>query len=128
MKIYGTWDAFLVEQLAEHGDVSGYLSAVIEEYQTHGNIATIQIALQRVIEAQGGIAELAQKTDLAPQALLEALENTKVPRIDTLRTVLSAFGCCLPIESLETIPARIAVPNEGSAVASESVDPNHNLD
>ena len=36
MKTYGTWDAFLVEQLAEQGEVSGYLSAVIEEYQTHG--------------------------------------------------------------------------------------------
>ena len=44
MKIYGTWDAFLVEQLAEEGDVSGFLTAVMEEYQIHGNIATIQLA------------------------------------------------------------------------------------
>ena len=29
MKIYGTWDAFLVEQLEKQGDVSGFLDAVI---------------------------------------------------------------------------------------------------
>ena len=97
MKIYGTWDAFLIEQLAEHGDVSGYLSAVMEEYQTHGNIATIQIALQSVVEAQGGISELAQKIDIEPQVLSEVLDGTKAPNIDTLRTVLSALGCCLSI-------------------------------
>ena len=51
MKNYGTWDAFLIEQLAEQGDMSGYLSAVMEEYQIHGNVTTIQIALQSVIEA-----------------------------------------------------------------------------
>ena len=61
MKIYGTWDTFLVEQLKEQGDVSGFLDAVIEEYHIHGNLATIQLALQYVVEAQGGISELAKK-------------------------------------------------------------------
>ena len=57
------------------------------------------------------------------------LEGTKVPRIDTLRTVLSALGCRLPIELLETANTSITVATEGSAVTSiETVDPNHNLD
>ena len=58
MKIYGTLDTFLVEQLKEQGDVSGYPATVMEEYQIHGNPATVQLALQYVIEAQGGIKEL----------------------------------------------------------------------
>ena len=41
--------------------MSGYLSAVMEEYQIHGNVTTIQIALQSVIEALGGISELAKR-------------------------------------------------------------------
>ena len=128
MKIYGTWDAFLVEQLKEHEDVSGYLSAVMEEYQTYGNIATIQIALQSVVEAQGGISEFAKKTDLEPQVLLKVLDSTKAPRIDTLRTVLSALGCRLSIVSLETVNTPIAVVPDGSTASIEAVDPNHNLD
>ena len=46
MKIYGTWDAFMVEQLAEQEDISGFLDAVMEEYQVQGHLATVQLALQ----------------------------------------------------------------------------------
>ena len=128
MKIDGTWDAFLIEQLKEQGDVSGYLSAVIEEYQIHRNLAIIQLALQYVVEAQGEISELAKKIDIEPQVLSAVLDDTKTPNIDTLRTVLSAFGCCLPIGTLETVNTSIAVATEGSAVAPEAVAPKHNLD
>ena len=109
MKIYGTWDAFLVEQLKEHGDVSGYLAAVMEEYQIHGNLATVQLALQYVVEAQSGISEFAKKTGIAPQVLSEILESTEPLRIDTLRTVLSALGCCLSITPLETVDAHVEI-------------------
>ena len=129
MKTYGTWDAFMVEQLKEQEDTSGYLSAVIEEYQTHGNITIIQIALQYVIEAQGGISELAKQIDIEPDLLSEVLDSTKAPKIDTLRTVLSALGCCLPIVPLETENTPITVATDGSAVTPvDAVDPNHNLD
>ena len=107
MKIYGTWDAFLVEQLKEHGDVSGYLAAVMEEYQIHGNLAIVQLALQYVVEAQGGISELAKKIDIESDLLSEVLESTKAPKIDTLRTVLSALGCCLSIAPLEIVNTNV---------------------
>ena len=107
MKIYGTWHAFMVEQLKEQGDVSGYLSAVIEEYQTHRNITIIQIALQYVVEAQGGISELAKKIDIEPHVLSEVLDRTKAPNIDTLRTVLIALGCHPSITSLEIVNINI---------------------
>ena len=61
--------------------------------------------------------------------LSEVLESTKAPKIDTLRTVLSALGCCLPIVPLETENTPITVATDESAVAAvETVDPNHNLD
>jgi DNA-binding phage protein len=129
MKIYGTWHAFLIEQLKEKEDVKGFLDAVIEEYQIHGNLAIIQLALQYVAEAQGGISELAKKIDIESALLSEVLEDTKAPRIDTLRTILGALGCCLPIEALETESPPITVATDESAVHSiETVDPNHNLD
>ena len=90
MKIYGTWHAFLIQQLKEKEDVGGFLDAVMEEYQIHGNLAIIQLALQYVVEAQGGISELAKKIDIESDILSEMLESTKAPRIFTLRTVLSA--------------------------------------
>ena len=129
MKIYGTWDAFMVEQLKEQGDVSDYLSAVIEEYQTHGNITIIQIALQYVVEAQGGISELAKKIDIEPHVLSEVLDRTKAPQIDTLSTVLSALGCHPSITSLETVNTPVAVATDGSTVTPmKAADRNPNLD
>ena len=123
MKIYETWHAFLVEQLAEEGDVEGFLAAVMEEYQIHGNLATIQLVLQYVVDSQGGISEFAKKIDIEPQVLSAVLDDTKTPNIDTLRIVLSAFGCCLSIETLKTVNPRMAVTTDGSAVVPEDVTP-----
>ncbi len=128
MKIYGTWDAFMVEQLKEQGDVSGFLDAVIEEYQIHGNLATVQLALQYVVEAQGGIAELAKKIDIEPHLLPEVLDSTKTPKIDTLRTVLNALGCQLSA-LLSTTNLHLEDIDEDSTIAPiEAANPNLKFD
>ena len=44
-----------------------------------------------------------KKIDIEPQALSAVLDDTKAPDIDTLKTVLSALGCCLSIAPLETV-------------------------
>lgn len=111
-KIYGTWKAFLIDQLAEEEDMSGYLSAVMEKYQTHGNPAVIQISLQNIVEAKGGISEVAKKTDIDPDVLADVLTSTEAPRIDTLRTVLNAFGCCLSIASLDDVDTHIEIATD----------------
>lgn len=128
MKIYGTWDAFLVDQLKEEEDVSGYLDAVIEEYQIHGNLAIIQLALQYVIEAKGGISELVKKIDIEPHFLSEVLNSTKIPKIDTLSTVLNALGCQLSAP-LSTTNLHLEDTTEDSSVASlELATSNPKLD
>ncbi len=122
-KIYGTWKAFLIEQLAEQEDMSGYLSAVMEEYQTHGNPAVIQISLQSVVEAKGGISELAKKTDIDPQVLSDVLTSTEAPRIDTLRTILNALGCCLSIVPLDDVDTQIDIAADASiGTANQQID------
>ena len=129
MKIYGTWHAFLIEQLKKKEDVGGFLDAVMEEYQIHRNLAIVQLALQYVVEAQGGISEFAKKTGIDPQVLSEVLDSTKALKVDTLRTVLSALGWHLPIVSSEIVNPPTAVVTEGSAVApTDHADRNHNLD
>ena len=129
MKIYRTWDAFMVEQLREHGDVSGYLDAVIEEYHIHENLAIIQLALQYVIEAQDGISELSKKIDIEPHVLSEVLDSTKTPKIDTLSTVLNALGCQLSIAPLSTTSLHREDTTEESSVASlELATSNPKLD
>ncbi len=102
-KKLGTWDKFLIEQLAEEEDMSSFLSAVMEEYESHGNAAIIQISLESIIEAKGGIAEVAKQTDIDPQILSDVLTNKESLHIDTLTTVLKAIGCRLSIVPLDGI-------------------------
>ena len=117
MKIYGTWHAFLIEQLAEEESVGDFLDAVIEEYQVHENLAIIQLALQYVVEAKGGICTLAKKIDIEPRLLSKVLDSTKTPKIDTLRIVLNALGCQLSA-SLSTANLHLEDTTEDSSVAS----------
>lgn len=128
MKIYGTWHAFLIEQLAEEESIGGFLDAVIEEYQIHGNLTTVQLALQYVVEAKGGISALAKKIDIEPHLLSEVLDRTKTPKIDTLRTILNALGCQL-FASLSTTNLHLEDTTEDSSVASlELATSNSKLD
>jgi len=128
MKIYGTWHAFLIEQLAEEESVGDFLDAVIEEYQGHENLATVQLALQYVVKAKGGISALAKKIDIEPHLLSEVSDNTKIPKVDTLSTVLNALGYQLSA-SLSTTNLHLECPTEDSSGASlELVTSNPKLD
>ena len=103
MKNSGTWREYMVQRLAsDPSHVKGYLQAIMEEYQTFGDQRVILLALRTVAEAEGGIPVLAKKIDIEPKALSEELSSDKVLTIDTLKTILNAFGCRLSIEPLET--------------------------
>ena len=124
-KEYGTWRAFLINKLAKEEDMSGYLSAVMEEYQSHGNAAVIQISLESIIEAKGGIAEIAKKTDIDPQILSDVLTNKESLHIDTLTTVLKAIGCRLSIVPLDGIEADYQKP---PTLSEDQRDTDHKTD
>ena len=122
-KIFRTWQEFMIEQLAEEEDMSGLLSAIMEEYQSHGNAAVIQICLETIVEAKGGITEFAKKTDIDPQVLSDVLTKKETLHIDTLTIVLNAIGCRLSIVSLDDVDTDIAA--DASIGTS---DPHLNID
>ena len=103
MREFRTWTEYLIERFAaDKEEVIGFLHAVMEEYQIHGNSAAVVGALHTVAASQGGISELAKKTDIEPQCLSEILSSDELPQIDTLSTILKAFGCRLSIEPVKT--------------------------
>lgn len=103
MRELRTWTEYLIERFAtDKEEAIGFLHAVMEEYQIYGNPAAVVGALHTVAVSQGGIPELAKKTDLEPQILSEILSSDELPQIDTLNIILNAFGCRLSIEPVET--------------------------
>ncbi|MCE2414840.1 hypothetical protein J4G07_12630 [Candidatus Poribacteria bacterium] len=107
------WRDVLIEELTDdHEATVGFLQAVLADYQIYGDPAALGSALRAVIDAKGGISELAKRTETDPQTLLEVLSCEAAPRVDRLVTILTALGCRLSIESLESEdlrPARVGV-------------------
>ena len=65
MKKLRTWREYLIKRLAaDSNKASGYLQAVLEDCQNHGDPAVFLLALQTVVESQGGISELAHQTGI----------------------------------------------------------------
>ncbi|RKU34561.1 hypothetical protein C6496_19620 [Candidatus Poribacteria bacterium] len=127
MKKYREWREVLIEQLVDRGNVIGYLEAVMEEYQTHGNIAAVQMALESAVEAQSKISRLAEQNHIELQTLLKELSSEKALRIDPLRTILTALGCRLSVEPLEGPGSILEIEDENHPV-KPPVDANRKLE
>ena len=104
---------------ADNEEAIEYLDVALEEYQEDGDTPFFLLGLQHVIEARGGVSEVAKKIGIAPQVLSDALSSEKAPRLDTLNTILQALGCRLSIKQLKDADASAdkdySVPPRGGA-------------
>jgi len=78
---------FLAVNLQDLDTAAGYLSAAIEEGED-----VFLLAVRDVVEAQGGIGKLAQKTKLNRENLYAMLSRRGNPRLSSLVPVLGCLG------------------------------------
>ena len=126
MRKLRTLHEFLIERFAaDKEEAISYLDVALEEYQEDGDTLFFLLGLQQVIEARGGVSEVAKKIDIAPQVLSDVLSSEKAPRLDTLNTILQALGCRLSIQPLKDASSGLHYADESYPVAPrESTDPN----
>ncbi len=123
MSEYQTWREYLIEKLAADRERAiDYLDVALEEYQADRDIHLFLVALRTVVEAQGGVSEVAERIGIAPQLLSDVLSSEKAPRLDTLNTILQALGCRLSIQPLKD--ANASTGKDDSVAPRESTDPN----
>ncbi len=84
----------LIEALKDPEEAAAYLNAAIEE----GDRAAFLLALRNVAEACGGMAALAEKTQLSRESLYRTLSNRGNPEIKSLNAILHAMGLRLAVE------------------------------
>lgn len=101
MKKMGIWREYLIEKLADRESAINYLQAILEDYQIFEDSTVVLRALHTVVEALGGVSELAKQTDMDPQVLSKVLSNEGTPLIDVLTVVLKAFGYQLSIQPID---------------------------
>ena len=96
-----TYREYLIDIFTDLDEAIEHLQVALEDYQTHRNTDIFLFLLETVVEAQGGIFELAKQSDTKPHVLSDALTRDDLPLIDRLGTVLKALGYRLSIEPLE---------------------------
>ena len=123
MRKLRTLHEFLMERFAADSEEAlEYLDVALEEYQEDGDTLFFLLGLQQVIEARGGVSEVAKKIGIAPQVLSDVLLSEKAPRLDTLNTILQALGCRLSIQPLKD--AGSTADKNYSVAPRESADPH----
>ena len=126
MTEYQTWHEYLIERLAaDQEKMISYLDVALEEYQEDGDTSFFLLGLQNVIEARGGISEVAKQTGIEAQFLSDMLSSEEAPRVDTFSAILTALGCRLSIQPLEpTKCSAEPVARKASIVSSDLSSPN----
>ena len=120
-----TWRAYLTGRFAADQEAAiRYLKYSLEEYQIDGDTPLLLLALQTVVESQGGISVLAKKIGIAPESLSDILSSDEAPRIDTLITILNALGCRFSIESIADTDHRFETESEEETDVKPTLEKN----
>jgi len=87
-------------RLKDKSEAVAYLQVALDEYQEDGDTAAFMIALRHVTKAHGGVAKLAESTNLSRESLYRTLSDKGNPRLRTLGKILHALGFHILIEAI----------------------------
>lgn len=86
-------DETVIEMIrADPGFAAEYLHVAFEQLDEEGGEAAFLTALRHVVEARGGMAEIAQKAGLSRESLYRALSSKGNPTLRTMCKVVHATG------------------------------------
>ncbi len=88
MKKSTSYQDYLIESLKETEEAVGYLNAALEG----GDIQVFLLALQNVVQAQGGVTELAKKSHKSRTSLYKALSKQGNPYLKSMTEILAAMN------------------------------------
>jgi len=88
---------YLLKELADPEFAAAYLNTAVRE----GDPAAFLQALRNVVDANGGIAKIAARTDLNRQAVYRMLSENGNPEFRSLQSLLEATGLGINVEVVE---------------------------
>jgi probable addiction module antidote protein len=105
------------DHLRTRADVAGYIEAMLSD----GDARVVPVALRTIADARGGMSALAEETGLSRETLYRTLSAKGNPRMDTLASILRAFGLRLSVQPIrktrgargETVPRMHSCTTEG---------------
>lgn len=77
-----------------------YLEIALEEFENDGDLNMFYRAIKDVADAQGGMTQLAKKTNLNRQHLYKITSGTRSPRLDTISHLVHGLGFQLALKPI----------------------------
>jgi probable addiction module antidote protein len=87
------YQEYLLESLKDKEEAVGYLNAALEG----GDVSVFLLALQNVVQAQGGITKTAQRVHKSRTSLYKTLSKKGNPYLETTNDILVALGMHLKV-------------------------------
>ena len=84
---------YLIESLRNPQEAASYLNAALEG----GNVKMFLLALQNVVQAQGGITTLSEKIHKSRTSLYKSLSENGNPYLKSANDLLTAMGMHLAV-------------------------------
>ncbi|RKU15545.1 hypothetical protein C6500_20415 [Candidatus Poribacteria bacterium] len=100
MREMGNWREYQIRRLANDPEEAiDYLQLTLEEYLADGDLTFFLKELRVFIASQGGVSELAKRTGIDTETLLNMFSNEDATRLlDTFSSLLSTLKSRLVIE------------------------------
>ena len=119
-----TWHEFLIEKLANREEALGYLQVSLEEYLIDGDMPFFLKGIRNVVEAQGGISEVAKQAGISPKVLSKSLFSEEPLQLDIFSAILKVLGWQLSIEPLTTESDSSEFASEQLTTSNEPLEPS----
>src|SRR3990167_9127498 len=88
-----SYQKYLIESLKDPEEAAGYLNAALEER----DIGVFLLALQNVIQAQGGVSKIAEKSHKSRTSLYKTISKKGNPYLGSVNEILDVMGLHLSI-------------------------------
>jgi probable addiction module antidote protein len=98
MKKSVDYQSYLIDSLKDPDEATGYLNAALEGK----DIKVFLLALQNVIQAQGGISNISKKTHKSRTSLYKALSENGNPYLKNMNEILHAIGMHFTVSKIVT--------------------------
>jgi len=86
-------DTTVIEMLRDDPDMAlDYLRTAFDELDEEGGESAFLLALRHVVEAQGGMAAVAERAKVSRESLYRALSPRGNPTLRTMTAVIKATG------------------------------------
>ncbi len=96
-----SYEENLIKHLQDPELAQAYLQVVLESYEQDGYTEALLLAMRDLVEAQGGIGEIAKRTTISREKLYDILAGKHNPSLDNWLKIISALGFRVRLELQE---------------------------